>query len=590
MPRPSWVMYRRTPQSSPPICRSACSSCSPQSHRSEWNTSPVRHSEWTRTRTSSAPSISPLTSAMCVLPVSFSRNATASKSPYAVGSRTETVRSTSFSVRRRYSIRSATVISLMPWRSQNPIRSGTRAIVPSSFITSQTTPAGISPASRARSTAASVWPVRSSTPPARARSGKMWPGWTRSLAPLLGSIAVWIVRERSAAEIPVVTPSRASIETVKAVWSGASLFSAIGRSASSSTRSPVRQRQISPRACLAMKLIASGVANWAAIVRSPSFSRSAASTTTTNLPARTSSIASSIAESAGSVVAIGAIVSGLACTAGQALDVLGEDVDLEVDRVARPDGAKGGDLQRVLDQRDREGLVVDRRDGERDAVDGDRALLDAVAEDLRRRLDRQPLALQPAHPADPVHVALDIVPTERLACRKRRLEVDRVAETLRPRRGLRHHVEGEVAVLRLDDGQANPVDVDRVSDPRREGRLHDQAAVGERDSPPPLPDDPREHEWRLVPLQVMLPRFWVSVAWRGTIHRGRSPRSSRGRAAGDAAGRRRVARARLAAPRPAPAIRARGRRSARAPLAPGQRRRVPRASARASERDQGSLT
>ena len=43
-----------------------------------------------------------------------------------------------------------------------------------------------------------------------------------------------------------------------------------------------------------MKLIASGVANWAAIVRSPSFSRSAASTTTTNFPWRMSSIASSI--------------------------------------------------------------------------------------------------------------------------------------------------------------------------------------------------------------------------------------------------------------------------------------------------------
>ena len=40
---------------------------------------------------------------------------------------------------------------------------------------SQTTPAGSSPASRARSTAASVWPARCSTPPARARSGKTGP-------------------------------------------------------------------------------------------------------------------------------------------------------------------------------------------------------------------------------------------------------------------------------------------------------------------------------------------------------------------------------------------------------------------------------
>ena len=46
---------------------------------------------------------------------------------------------------------------------------------------SQITPAGIRPASRARSTAASVWPARSSTPPSLAFSGKTWPGWTMSL-------------------------------------------------------------------------------------------------------------------------------------------------------------------------------------------------------------------------------------------------------------------------------------------------------------------------------------------------------------------------------------------------------------------------
>ena len=158
------------------ICASACSSCSPQSQRSEWKTSPVRHSEWTRTSTFSAPSTSPLTSATCVLPVSFSRNAIAVNSPYSVGRRTAAPRSTSFSWRRRYSTRSATVIIFSPCRSQYGTRSGTRAIVPSSFMISQTTPDGLSPASRARSTAASVWPMRSSTPPGFARSGKHVPG------------------------------------------------------------------------------------------------------------------------------------------------------------------------------------------------------------------------------------------------------------------------------------------------------------------------------------------------------------------------------------------------------------------------------
>ena len=89
--------------------------------------------------------------------------------------------------------------------------------MPSSFITSQITPAGLNPAIRARSTDASVWPVRSSTPCGRARSGKTCPGWIRSSARALGSTATRIVWARSAAEIPVETPLRASIETVKAV-------------------------------------------------------------------------------------------------------------------------------------------------------------------------------------------------------------------------------------------------------------------------------------------------------------------------------------------------------------------------------------
>ena len=140
--------------------------------------------------------------------------------------------------------------------------------------------------------------MRSSTPPGLDFSGKTWPGWTRSRGRAAGSIATWIVRARSAAEMPVVTPSRASIETVKGVWNGDSFLAAIRSSPSSSQRSGVSDRQISPRPCVAMKLIASGVTNWAAIVRSPSFSRSSSSQTTTIRPARISSIASSIGANA----------------------------------------------------------------------------------------------------------------------------------------------------------------------------------------------------------------------------------------------------------------------------------------------------
>ena len=61
-----------------------------------------------------------------------------------------------------------------------------------------------------------------------------------------------------------------------------------------SARSSVSDRQICPRACVTMKLIVSGVANCAAMTRSPSFSRSGSSTTTTMRPSRISSIASSM--------------------------------------------------------------------------------------------------------------------------------------------------------------------------------------------------------------------------------------------------------------------------------------------------------
>jgi hypothetical protein len=45
----------------------------------------------------------------------------------------------------------------------------------------------------------------------------MWPGRTRSAGRVAGSIRAWMVVARSAAEMPVVVPTLASTETVKAV-------------------------------------------------------------------------------------------------------------------------------------------------------------------------------------------------------------------------------------------------------------------------------------------------------------------------------------------------------------------------------------
>ena len=81
----------------------------------------------------------------------------------------------------------------------------------------QITALGLRPARRATSTAASVWPARTSTPPGRATSGKTCPGETKASGPLPASMATAIVRARSAALIPVEMPSFASIDTVKAV-------------------------------------------------------------------------------------------------------------------------------------------------------------------------------------------------------------------------------------------------------------------------------------------------------------------------------------------------------------------------------------
>ena len=70
--------------------------------------------------------------------------------------RASAIRRTIASVRARYAMRSSIVIMSSPCVRATSIRSGTRAIVPSSFMISQIAPAGLHPASRARSTAASV--------------------------------------------------------------------------------------------------------------------------------------------------------------------------------------------------------------------------------------------------------------------------------------------------------------------------------------------------------------------------------------------------------------------------------------------------
>ena len=191
-------------------------------------------------------------------------------------------------------MRSAIVPIFKSWRRANLIRSSRRAIAPSSFKISTMTAAGSRPASRARSQPASVWPARVSTPPGCAINGKMWPGWRKSLGCAPGAAAAWMVRARSCAEIPVVTPSAASIEIVKFVVWCTSVLLTINGNRSCSQRVRVNVRQMRPRPYLAMKLTSSARTFVAAMTRSPSFSRSSSSRMTTISPARIAATMSSV--------------------------------------------------------------------------------------------------------------------------------------------------------------------------------------------------------------------------------------------------------------------------------------------------------
>src|ERR1700682_4441666 len=159
---------------------------------------------------------------------------------------------------------------------------------------SHRTAAGQTPASRARSQHASVCPARARTPPGCATKGKTWPGWTTSSGRAPGAVATRMVCARSAAEIPVVTPWAASIETGKLVPCSDRFIGVIGARPSCRARSSVIGMHTRPRPNLAMKLTMSGVMASAATTRAPSVSRCSSSTNTAIRPALSSAMISVI--------------------------------------------------------------------------------------------------------------------------------------------------------------------------------------------------------------------------------------------------------------------------------------------------------
>src|SRR5439155_1464515 len=201
------------------------------------------------------------------------------------------------------------------------------------------------------------------------------------------------------------------------------------------------------------------------------------------------------------------------------LDILRQDVGLEIDVVARLEPAERRRPERVLDERDGKALLIELGDRERDALDGDRSLLDQVAEDVRPDVDPDPLALalglDRAHGTDGVDVPLHVVTAERVPRTQRRLEVHLAAERLGTVERLVHDVEAERPVAHVGNRQTDAVDGDRVTDSGRDAALDDEPAVVERRDPSLLLDDPGEQAWKATatneeraavgPLLVMLP-------------------------------------------------------------------------------------
>src|SRR5262249_19754293 len=124
-------------------------------------------------------------------------------------------------------------------------------------------------------------------------------------------------------------------------------------------------RQIKTRPQDAMKLIASGVTFSAAIMRSPSFSRSSSSTMMIKRPSCISAMASSIVANC--------------IWLQQVFNILCQDIELQVHRILRPGRPQVRIFERMWNYCDRKNIrIQQRRYSQADAVHGDRAFFDKV--------------------------------------------------------------------------------------------------------------------------------------------------------------------------------------------------------------------
>ncbi len=268
---------------------------------------------------------------------------------------------------------------------------------------------------------------------------------------------------------------------------------------------------MSPRAWVAMKLIASGVTNWAAMVRSPSFSRSASSTTITNLPERKSSIAASIVENGEMVSGAFTVLTPLIVALAVARSRSTYFASTSASRLTSCPGRRAESVVASSvcgTSATANSSEPELGNGERDAVDRDRALLDAVPEHLRRRVDEDPqplsLGLDRLDATHGVDVALNVVSAERIARAHGRLDVHCIARAKRPsveRVSVSGTACSEIRGPSIDSAvrQTPLIEIESpaLSAAAVSGSLDDQrkslCPARRRDHSAELPHDPREH-------------------------------------------------------------------------------------------------
>jgi hypothetical protein len=165
---------------------------------------------------------------------------------------------------------------------------------------SQITPEGLSPARRAMSTAASVWPgADQHAALARDEREDRGPGLTMSSGPLAGVDRDRDGRARSAALMPVVTPFARLDRGGERGLHPAAVGAAHRLQARAPRRAAGEREADQPAAVRGHEVDRVGRRHLRRDDRSPSFSRSSSSTSTNIRPLRASSMIASIGTSTG---------------------------------------------------------------------------------------------------------------------------------------------------------------------------------------------------------------------------------------------------------------------------------------------------